>query len=557
MREVVTPDFIKEYIQKCVIVTSRSTQLHHRLLNKYSTPEIQEWFEENKITPAQVRYLIDHNTNQIPVCKICGKELLHYEKQNQDRFCSLSCSKKSEEVIEKTKQTCIKRYGVSSYSKSDDFKERAKATNLERYGVDNPMKNKEIAKKASESIQSTYSDIEKREEIRTKAKETSIKRYGCESPNQSEEVKNKKKASYLERYAVENPRYLSIDKRIETQRGNYYDTFIQKLSDKNISLDMTKEEYLTAETIRYKCLKCGSIFESISGNPQKVCCEKCSKLISNPEKEMRDFISSVYDGEILTNVRGIIGSYELDVYIPEKQVAFEFNGDYWHSSVIKDVKYHQKKTLACRNKGIRLIHIFEYEWKAKRSICESIIRSSLNSYDLTVYARKCVVLELYPEDYKDFLNENHLQGAVNSSIRYGLYYRFELVAVIGFGKSRFKKDEFELHRFCLKKNVKVIGGFSKLISHSKVRKFISYIDLSHFSGEGYTKLGFKTLELTEPNYKWVKDDIVLNRFATQKHKLSFLLEKYDSGKTERENMSENGFYQIFDSGNLKVLYESC
>ena len=150
-----------------------------------------------------------------------------------------------------------------------------------------------------------------------------------------------------------------------------------------------------------------------------------------------------------------------------------------------------------------------------------------------------------------------MQGSINSSIRYGLYYDDELIAVIGFGKSRFKKDEIELHRFCCKLNYHIPGAFSKLIKHSNMNNFITYVDLAHFTGDGYKKIGFKELSVTEPNYKWISGDgtIVLNRFQTQKHKLEKLLgESYNSDLTETENMEMNGYAKIYDSGNMKVSY---
>lgn len=98
--------------------------------------------------------------------------------------------------------------------------------------------------------------------------------------------------------------------------------------------------------------------------------------------------------------------------------------------------------------------------------------------ELKIPARKCEVKEIDSKTYKDFLNKYHIQGAVNSSIRYGLFYKNELVQCIGLGKSRFKKDEIELHRICTKSNTQVLGGFSKLIKHCNQKHIISYKELS-------------------------------------------------------------------------------
>lgn len=57
-----------------------------------------------------------------------------------------------------------------------------------------------------------------------------------------------------------------------------------------------------------------------------------------------------------------ISPYELDIYIPDLSIAIEVNGNYWHSveeGCSKD--YHLMKSLLCREKDIRLIHIYEFE----------------------------------------------------------------------------------------------------------------------------------------------------------------------------------------------------
>lgn len=69
----------------------------------------------------------------------------------------------------------------------------------------------------------------------------------------------------------------------------------------------------------------------------------------------------MYDGEILPNDRNTIinpltNNYlELDVYLPEKSKAIEFNGTYWHSLPNNDrIKKEQ-----CRYNNIDLLVIEE------------------------------------------------------------------------------------------------------------------------------------------------------------------------------------------------------
>lgn len=153
------------------------------------------------------------------------------------------------------------------------------------------------------------------------------------------------------------------------------------------------------------------------------------------------------------------------------------------------------------------------------------------------------------------MEENHIQRSINSSLRLGLFHEGELIAVIGFGKSRFKKGEYELHRFCTKLHTQVLGGFSKLIKHSGVKEFISYVDLSKFNGYGYMSTGFKILGYTEPSYVYVKGNVIYKRMSCQKHKLHKILENYDENRTEYDNMIANNYYRIYDCGNIKVKYQ--
>lgn len=121
---------------------------------------------------------------------------------------------------------------------------------------------------------------------------------------------------------------------------------------------------------------------------RKLCHEH---LTSYFENDVINFVKSIYDEEVLNNVRDIISPKELDIYIPNKNVAIECDGLYWHSNEIKPNDYHFNKTLACEEKGIRLLHIFEDEWNFKKDICKSIIAESLSIYQNIVDSKECVV----------------------------------------------------------------------------------------------------------------------------------------------------------------------
>ena len=293
------------------------------------------------------------------------------------------------------------------------------------------------------------------------------------------------------------------------------------------------------------------------------------KLVNlNPDK------TSGYEGETakifpggLQRDRTILNGRELDVYYPDKQLAIEFNGDFWHSTrVISDKRYHQAKTLACLEKSIRLIHIFEYEWlnDEKKQKIISLLDKELNpNTNLVIHARKCVVKDIEPSVALDFCNKYHLQNGIKTPINIGIFHNNDLVGVMTIAKPRFDTSfEFELIRVAFKAKTVVVGGLQRMF-HYFVKGFnpqsiVSYCDLAKFNGSGYKKLGFVVDKITEPNYIWRdlhNDQNIVSRYNSQKHKLI----ANGIGKeeeTEDEIMSRLGYIKIYDSGNLKFIWRS-
>ena len=519
---------------------------------------------------------------------IQSKEVQEKTKQTNLEKYGFEHPAQSKEVQEKTKQTNLEKYGVENPLQNQEVQEKIQQTNLEKYGVENPIQSKEVQEKIQQTCLERYGvtcslhskEIEERvkqtnlkkygfehpaqsKEVQEKIKHTNLEKYGFEHPAQSKEIQEKAKQTNLEKYGVKNPFQSKEiqEKSYKTHKEKYYETFCGLLNDKNIKLLSDKDDFITNNVHKFKCLRCGTEFEFEGSNSQRIWCPSCAEKQGTSTKELDviNYIKSLCDEttEIITNDRKVLDGKELDVYIPSKSLAFEFDGNFWHSELRKEKQSHQEKTLLCREKGIRLIHIFEYEWGNNRQKIEGLIKSALGVFEKTIYARECECREVSSFEYNAFLDLNHLQGKVNSSIRYGLYYDGELVSVIGFGKSRFKGGEFELYRFCNKLGYRIIGGFSKLIKHSNVKEFVSYVDLAHFSGKGYKSVGFKEIGITKPNYIYVKGNRAITRITAQKHKLKELLQEgYDENLSESDNMAKNNWLKVYDCGNLKMKYSA-
>ena len=325
------------------------------------------------------------------------------------------------------------------------------------------------------------------------------------------------------------------------------------------------------EPLVIKCRKCGSISEHFIKNGRlqhinenTLLCKKCEIPKSKGEEDVYNFIRTITTDKIIHGVGGRKTIYprELDIYVPSKKLAIEYDGLYWHSEAHGANRNSQlEKTLLCDEKHIQLIHIFEDEWLQKQDIVKSRLSNLFGVYDNVVFARKCEIRLVDSKTSQSFQNENHIQGSCKSKISLGLFFNNELISLMTFGKCRFdKKHEWELLRFCNKLGYHIPGAAGKLLKYfernNNPKSLVSYADRRWSVGKLYEALGFTLTHKSPPNYWYLYNNDFeqrLNRINFQKHKLKNKLDKFDSNKSEYENMRDNGYCRIFDCGNL--VYE--
>jgi hypothetical protein len=287
-------------------------------------------------------------------------------------------------------------------------------------------------------------------------------------------------------------------------------------------------------------------------------CPKCFHALgkSKGESSLVSFIKENYSGWIIENDRSILAGKELDIVLPDIGISIEYNGGYWHSEHKVTSTYHLNKTEDVESFGYRLIHVHEYHWINKSEIVKSRLLNLLGK-STKLYARKCIGkrLDYFP---KEFLNNNHLQGAGSpTGINYGLFYDNTLVAVMTFTKSRFRREyTHELVRYASILNMTIIGGASKLLKMFEKEvlpeSLVSYAARDYSNGNLYYTLGFDLIDKTQPGYAYTKrgDSTEFSRHSFKKSMLEAKLPVYDSRLSEQENMAANGYYKIYDSGNL-------
>lgn len=282
---------------------------------------------------------------------------------------------------------------------------------------------------------------------------------------------------------------------------------------------------------------------------------------SKEEIELIEYIKTIYNKEIQTNVRNLIIKSEIDIYFPDINLAIEYNGLYWHSEKggrFKD--YHFNKFNKCREKNIRLIQIFSDEWINKKEIVKSKLKSILSEKQDKIYARKCIIKEISPKEKNQFLNKYHIQGEDRSKIKLGLFFNNELVGVMTFINPRIalgsksKQNIYELSRFASSRYI--VGGSAKLINyfikHYKPNNIYSYSDNRWTDPDNnmYLKLGFIKTKESQPNYSYTKNYLTrIHRYNFNKFNLKKL--GADITKTENEIMNNMGYTRVWDCGTTR------
>ena len=346
-----TPNSIKD------IVTGRSSlenwlkknyeEFYGYLSNNYS------WTNDYK---AKV-YCYYNNINEQPKCELCGKPTKFQSTgYGYARFCGTKCSRNSETSQERYKQTNIERYGEDYKTK---MYEKSVLTKIERYGSLN------------------YNNLEKR-------KQTCLEKFGVDNPMKSKDVREKAKNTMLDRYGYEC-NFLDPDlrKRNREKPIHHYKDVIKVLDNGDFVCICSDPKCNKCEEKRfiisyYNYYNRRFIFKT------EVCTNKypIGQLpTNNKDTNIEKFIKNILDDnniEYITNTRRIVIPYELDIYIPSKKLAIECNGRYWHSVDQKGDIYHENKYNKCKEKGIRLVSIWDDWIKLNPTMVESIILNSLN-----------------------------------------------------------------------------------------------------------------------------------------------------------------------------------
>lgn len=544
-------------------------------------------------------FWILNNITEIPKCIVCNNPIgINNISRRTGKYrlhCSHECACNSPHAREEYKKTCLqkygvehnmkcqqgldeysnsilKKYGVKYITQSKEIQDKIKNTNLKKYDSCSPFGSKEIQEKAKQTNIFKYGaeNVSQVKSIREKIVNSLIRHYGVNVPAKNSEVLKKIKNTMFRRYGVEygfTQKKCIEQNSINSKLKSYFNIILKDQYD--IPL-FSAEEYCNrlddSEYLKFRCKKCGNDFLASHHDGYHRHCPECYPISSEYEQNnIVKFIQSL-GIECMQNCRNIIAPLEIDIFIPSKNIAIEYDGLYWHSSNkfsgrTIEKKYHLNKTEQCLKKGIKLIHIFENEWILKQDIVKGRIKNILGIYDKIIFARKCIIKEIDSKDSIEFQNENHLQGGINAKVNIGLFFENQLVSLMTFGKSRFqKKIEWEMLRFCNKIGYHIPGAASKLLKYFEKKylpsTLVSYADRRWSNGNIYYKLGFKLDHCSIPNYWYSHKNLILeSRIKYQKHKLKNILDNFNDKLSEKQNMINNGYFLIYDCGNMVFTKE--
>lgn len=488
------------YIDRIVEQIRNDIKVSGKTLNKIAVTEdlIEKYQTDDLLT---ICYLIAKNIDSIPYCQECVKNKVRLisTKKGFGKFCSKSCHSTNLSKCNKVKNRELNQI------KSKRLKER-RAESLEKvleYYTNNVIRISDLAEKFSLPYCTVRQHLVSNQAIK------------------AENQKNFLRKNFKDK----------VDDRL------YDSGYLSTCSKNNLSLkEVAKDLDVSPNTVRLYALKHNIQFDSISAL----------------ERSISNFVKTL--DENADKTRKIIKPYEIDVYSEKYKLGIELHGEFWHNEDKVSINYHLKKQQLAEHNNISLIQIFAHEWKTKKKIIESIIKSKMG-INKKVYARKLKFIEVSKEDAKLFFNENHLQGWLKCQKVFALIDTNDnIISAISFGKSRFHKDcDYEVLRFANMLDTNVVGGFSKLIVNSqKVLGFQKVVTYSHkrlFTGGVYEKAGFIKVRETRPGYFWfnIKNANIKSRHQTQKHKLNTTL-------SEIEFMKNNDYRRVFDCGqNVYIL----
>jgi len=253
-----------------------------------------------------------------------------------------------EKIVNKNRETCVRKYGVENFGSAPGAREKIRATMAENYGVTHSFNidRKSSQERAKETLLKKHGAEYPMQvpSILEKRKKTCLERYGVEAVTQSESFKDKFRATMLERYGVENPFSdphvrLRIEKTCFERYGVRFAS--QSLAAKATARETCMLRYgvenqMKSDVIKDKVrqtnlMKYGVTCVLHTPEIRKIVRQRNSVGVSRKETNFFERLASVFEN-VDRHVSVAIGhsTREIDYYIHDIECFVNYNGVYWH-----------------------------------------------------------------------------------------------------------------------------------------------------------------------------------------------------------------------------------
>ena len=156
-------------------------------------------------------------------------------------------------------------------------------------------------------------------------------------------------------------------------RGSLQETHVDILTEWDYTKNTVKPTQITAgsnKKVWWLCPKGHSYCQRASHRIKGIGCPVCAREQSSsfPEQAVLYYVKE-YFPDVVNGDRTQIRPYELDIYIPSKRTAIEYDGMPWHKEIDKDLK----KNELCKKANIDLIRIRDSKCpsiEGKQYICD-------------------------------------------------------------------------------------------------------------------------------------------------------------------------------------------
>ena len=176
-----------------------------------------------------------------------------------------------------------------------------------------------------------------------------------------------------------------------------------------------------------------------------ICSHMIKQSFSIPQLILKFILSKLINDNLLYNTRQIIKPYELDIYFPEYNLAFEYNGKGWHTNDKID------KSEICNKNGIKLFTILENNRSYEKDIKNQLIDIIDELNEITNKKNKKEDIENILIDgslFEEIINRDYIKSICDNYINYSdfrkeninLYNKLRKLKVLEFYTKHMKRN---------------------------------------------------------------------------------------------------------------------